>query len=119
MSEGLDLAPIIVWAAGITTLLSLATTIWSLINSGTKKNAATLSAQKDRLDRQQDKIARLEQTVAGMPGKEDLHQLQLTMTEMSGDLRTMSAMMSGSREIMERLETIVSRHEEHLLEKSK
>lgn len=68
-----------------------------------------------RMDRHDGRIATLEQTVQAMPEKEDLHQLQLKLAEMNGSLLRMTAVMDGNAQIMGRLETIVSRHEDHLL----
>ena len=54
--------------------------------------------------------------MATLPGRDDLHGLEIAMTQISGQLSVISEAMNGQREIMKRLETIVSRHEDHLLE---
>ncbi len=48
-----------------------------------------------------------------------MHDLQISITELKGDLKTMSAVIEGRNRLMERLETIVERHEDHLLDGSK
>ena len=58
----------------------------------------------DRMDRQERRIAALEQTVKSLPAKEDVHNLQIQLVRMEGNAKVMS-----------RMETIVSRHEDHLL----
>ncbi len=73
----------------------------------------------DRMDRHETRINQLEQSVKAMPDKDDLHALQLEMVRQTGSLAEMSANFQGSMKIMERLETIVSRHEDHLLKGSK
>lgn len=73
----------------------------------------------DRMDRHDKRITVLEQTVKTMPDKDDMHVLQIEMTKMVGTLGQMQAVMEGNAKIMERLETIVTRHEEHLLEGNK
>ncbi|WP_349538351.1 DUF2730 family protein [Sagittula sp. NFXS13] len=70
----------------------------------------------DRMDRHEVRLQRLEQTVQGLPGKEDLHTLQLEAVKQTGALSEMRAVMAGNAKIMERLEIIVTRHEQHLLE---
>lgn len=69
----------------------------------------------DRMDRHESRLQALEQTVGGLPSKEDVHRIQLSIAEMSGSLNRMEAVMEGNAKIMLRLETIVSRHEDHLL----
>jgi len=78
-----------------------------------------ITAATDRQDRMEARLARTEQTLTGMPAKDDIYQLQLSLVEMKGDLRAMQATMSGNNQIMGRLEAIVSRHEEHLLDGAK
>lgn len=73
----------------------------------------------DRMDRHDNRITVLEQAITVMPDKDDMHRLQLEMVKMTGSLGQMQAVMEGNAKIMERLETIVSRHEDHLLEGNK
>lgn len=72
-------------------------------------------AGSDRMDRHEGRIASLEQTVGGLPSKEDIHKLELHMEKVSGTMSRMEAVMEGNQKIMSRLETIVTRHEDHLL----
>ncbi len=76
-------------------------------------------AGSDRMDRHDKRLTVLEQTVTAMPDKDDMHNLQIEMTRMVGRLSEMQAVMEGNAKIMERLETIVSRHEDHLIEGNK
>ncbi len=76
-------------------------------------------AGSDRMDRHDKRITVLEQTITALPDKDDMHAMQLEMARMVGALGQMQAVMEGNAKIMERLETIVSRHEDHLLEGSK
>ncbi len=73
------------------------------------------NAGSDRMDRHEGRIARLEQTVQTLPGKDDMHQLQLELVKQTGSLNEMRAVMEGNGAVMSRLEKIVTRHEEHLL----
>lgn len=61
-------------------------------------------------------LGSLQQTVEHLPGKSEIHRLEITLTQISGQMGTIGATMEGQREIMQRLEAIVSRHEDHLLE---
>ena len=76
-------------------------------------------AGSERMDRIDGRLASVEQTLRAMPSRDDLHQLHLTVKEMQGDLKTMNAVMEGNNKIMGRLEVIVGRHENHLLDGAK
>lgn len=115
----LNLAPLVPWLSFLAVALSVGTVLWNMLNSGSKRNAERLESHAKRLGDHDQRLATLEQTQGSMPRKDDIHQLHLGMSELRGDLREMRAVMDGSRQIMGRLETIVTRHEDHLLEGSK
>ncbi|RJE87123.1 DUF2730 family protein [Paracoccus onubensis] len=71
----------------------------------------------DRLDRQEVRLGSVQQTLQTMPGKDEMHGLSMSISEMRGEMREMRAVMEGNNRIMERLETIVTRHEDHLLKR--
>ena len=60
------------------------------------------------------RMTEIERIVAGMPGSKELNGLTIALTEVRGELRTMSAIINGQEEIMKRIESSVSRHEDHL-----
>ncbi|MBL4751471.1 MAG: DUF2730 family protein [Amylibacter sp.] len=76
-------------------------------------------AGSKRMDAHDLRIQALEQSVNDLPGKDDMHQLELTLKEIGGDMKAIRATMRGMSESMTRTERIVGRHEEHLLERSK
>lgn len=57
----------------------------------------------------------LERCVTGMPDTQTVHDLALAMERFSGDVRTLQQRVEGSVEILERVERVVARHEDHLL----
>jgi len=124
--QTMDIAPLIIWAAGITTLLNFANIAWSIFSGPTRKlterlakNEARLLETERRTERHANQIAGLNQTVGSMPGHAALHQLELTLASMGGDLREMRAVMEGNAKVMQRLELVVTRHEDHLLDGGK
>lgn len=79
-----------------------------------------------RMDRQAERIAgvdhrltSLEQTVGGLPGQADLHQIALQLREMSGDMKAMGAQLQGQTDMLRRMDRTVDRHEEHMLKGGK
>lgn len=109
--------------------LSLGTLLATGVSCGTAVFAWYRTRSKDlenrlkdgagRMDRHEARIARLEQTVQSLPASQDMHQLQLRLVEIAGDLKALAAVMEGNTKVMTRLEQIVSRHEDHLLEGGK
>ena len=98
----------------ILSFIALATTVWNWLMSGARANAKQISAHAQRLDDHGHRLQRLEQTVNQMPGKDALHQLELHLVGMSGDMKAMRAAIDAVKESQERTEHIVSRHEDHL-----
>jgi hypothetical protein len=114
-----SVATILLWAAAISTLISVATVIWNIFSGPSRKNGERIGAQGKETSALSLRVAALEQKQSAMPTKDDMHALHLGMSEMRGDLREMRAAMEGNMKVMGRLETIVTRHEDHLLEGSK
>lgn len=120
MTEALDIA-----LRAIPVMISIGTLIYAFFATRRKDVDERFNLLDERLhdgskrmDRHDGRIQALEQTVQSLPGKDHLHQLQLELATMNGSLREMSAVMDGNQRIMVRLETIVSRHEQHLLDGS-
>lgn len=105
-------------------LLSLSTIIfswWRTREDRSAKAVADVNKRvgdlKDDLGALKSRVSDLERTIGVMPGSNDMHALTLALSEMRGELREIRAVMGGNQKIMERVETIVARHEDHLLTK--
>jgi hypothetical protein len=112
MTEVLTLSPLIAWIGALSLLLNFGLSVYSLLVSGSRANKQRLDDHEERLAHHTTRLSGIEQALRAMPAKEDLHGLQIALTEVRGDLREMRA-------IMGRMETIISRHEDHLLEGGK
>ena len=103
----------------LTITLSLVVTVFLAFASWVRVRNNAVNERIDdhgeRLDRHEQRILSAEQTLKGMPGKDDIHALSLSITEMRGDMREMRTAMQGQGQIMTRLETVVSRQEDHLM----
>lgn len=67
-----------------------------------------------RMDLHDLRLQALEQDVKSMPGSTELHRLEIQLGGIAGDMKAISASMSGMHESLKRTENIVSRHEDHL-----
>lgn len=103
---------LLIWISIASSLIALATTIYQGVTSGAKANAVMMADQAKRIEK-------LELALAGVPARDDLHNLHIALADMRGDLKAMGATMKGNAQVMERLELIVSRHEQHLLDEGK
>jgi hypothetical protein len=109
---------LILWALALSTIINLGTVIWNIFSGPSKKNGARLDAMSVTLGALELRIGSVETKQASLPSKDDMHELELTMSKLSGDIATMNEKLSGHVQIMTRLEATVSRHEDHLLKKS-
>ena len=55
----------------------------------------------DRMNRHETRISKLESEVLAMPGKDDMHQLQMELVKQTGSLDKMQAVMDGGRVIVQ------------------
>lgn len=101
---------LVLWAVALTTVFNFVSLIWGVFSGPARKVAAELDGFKQR-------VATMEQQLRSIPATEDMHQLELGMARMQGELKTMSETMRGQNEIMKRLEAMIARHEDHLLKK--
>ncbi|WP_425072568.1 DUF2730 family protein [Sagittula sp. S175] len=114
----LDLSTIKDLASVIAVVISLLTGLYAYFANRSKDVETKIDAVDDRCDRHERRIDRLETTVDGLPGKQDLHAIQLHMASMKGDLERIDATLAGQREGTQRLVTVTERLEAYLLNRS-
>lgn len=115
----LSLGPAVPWISFGAVVLALATSLWNLVNSGSKKNASRLDEHADRLAGHAQRITKLEQSHSAMPTKDDMHALHLGVAEMRGDMKELRAVIASNNQVMGRLDKVVTRHEDFLLDGAK
>ena len=104
---------------GLGVIFPMLVAFYTFIATRRKDLDKDLKDGRDRMDRHEARISRLEQAVQNMPGKDDMHALQLELVKQTGSMEKMAAVMEGNAMITARLEVIVSRHEQHLLDGGK
>lgn len=115
----LNISPLIVWVIALSQLLTFGLAVWNLLASGSRANARTLDAHGETLHGLDGRLSAVEVSLKAMPGKDELHQVSMSLADMRGDIRAMGASVDGQRQILSRLETVVSRQEDHLLRAGK
>lgn len=115
--EQVTIDALVAWVAALALLMSFGSTLWTLLNSGARRNASQIDDLRARLDRHEARLQGVEQTLRALPGAADIHKLELALAEMNGKLGIIAAQQEGSNQIMRRLETMVGRHDDHLKSK--
>lgn len=88
------------------------------VQMGRKATNDRIGSTNARLDRHEHRISAVEQTVMGLPGKDDLHDLRIALEGLRGDMKEVRAAQSAAVDASRRQEVVVQRVEQYLLEKS-
>jgi hypothetical protein len=115
----LNISPLVAWVVALNMLLTFALTIWNLMASGSRANAKRLDAHADQLQQHEARISTVEQGQESLPSLQNIHSLELAIVRLEGEIKSVSQVMAGNVAIMERLESVVARHDAHLLEAGK
>jgi division protein CdvB (Snf7/Vps24/ESCRT-III family) len=89
------------------------------VDEAIKTVGSRLDTGSKRMDQHDLEIQSLQQTVASLPAKEDMHRLELTMSDIGGEIKAIGAHIGAQRDVMRRQETVVARIEEYMLEGGK
>ncbi len=115
----MEFDPTFTWSnlvAFVTLAVSFGTAVYAWISSRRTNVEERFKQGSDRMDRHENRLIALEQSIKSMPSREDVHKIELSMERMNGTMARMEAVLEGNQQIMGRLENIVSRHESHLLQ---
>lgn len=115
----LNISPIVVWVIALSQLLTFGLTVYNLFAAGGRANTRKLDEHEVRLTAHDQRLGAIEIVQRAMPTKDNMHELEIAMERLKGEMKTMSQVMVGNQQIMERLESIVGRHEAHLLDGGK
>jgi Protein of unknown function (DUF2730) len=100
------------WFGLISLVLSVVTAFWTLVTKSTKPFDDKLSEHGEDLKSHDRRIQSVEERMQYLPSKDEVHQMQLAMTEMKGSL-------SGVSKSLEVTERTVRRIDEYLREAGK
>lgn len=107
------------WTISVPVVISLATLIFAWLRTRRADVDERFTAGIKRMAALELRIQHAEQLLELSPGKEDIHRVELLVSEMAGDLKAMAASQRSGNDLMRRLEKVVTRHEEHLLDGAK
>lgn len=98
----------------VSLIISIGTAFYAWFSIRRKDVDRRFNEGSKRMDRHDLRLQALEQEQKSMPGGADLHRLELQLGSISGDMKAISATMTGMHDSLKRTENIVSRHEDHL-----
>lgn len=100
-------------------LLSISAVVYSFFVNRKKDTDERFAAGTKRMTKIEQRVADVEHDISTMPAKDDMHRLEIAMTEMAGEMKAVGAHISSQRDVMRRIESVVTRHEDHLLDGGK
>jgi len=103
----LNIAPMIVWVIALSTLLSFATTVWNLVNSGAKQNGRRIGELEHLFEALGREVARLGDKVGQMPDQGMMHRLELSLARMEGHIDRLDERLKPVAAIAERMQEVL------------
>lgn len=99
-----EIANLIVWAAGISNLVALGTTVWNIVSSGARTNAKTLEEHARRIELVTRQIELLEARLDRGPTPEAMQQILVALAKMEGQMEVFNERLMPVKAIAERLQ---------------
>lgn len=103
----------------LSVVLSLAAMVVAWYRTRRQNLDERLKIGSDRMDELDRRLAAAEQNISAAASKDDLHGMQLTLVGMDGKIDVISSNTEANRDMMRRFETVLTRHDNHLLESSR
>lgn len=101
----MTVAEIQLWLMGTSVLLSLSAMVVAYLGRR-HKETEILGRRLDAVD----------ERLKSIPAKEDVHSIEVALANLRGDIRVLTTSMAGHGEILKRVESVVGRHEDHLMQ---
>lgn len=128
--ETTSVQTLVIWALALTAIINFGTNLWTIFSGPSRRNAVSLAEHAALLSRIEARVQSVELHQGALPTmevvhksaeatKQVMHQLELALSDVRGDIREMKAVMDGNTKIMARVENIVARHDDHLLDGKK
>ncbi len=114
--EDTTIQALIVWALALSTLINFGTVIWNIFSGPSKQNGIRLDAMAATMTSVQERVAAIELTQRALPSKDDIHELEMSMERLKGEMGTLGQAMKAHADNASRVEAILTRHEDHLLQ---
>ncbi|MBL4785099.1 MAG: DUF2730 family protein [Cohaesibacteraceae bacterium] len=98
-----------IWLAIVLSGIALATTIWGVLQARSRDNSGKIENLSERVVKVEGSIKGVEREMAHLPKKEAVHQIELAISDLRGELSSQTKEVSSVLRTINRIET-------HLLE---
>ena len=95
---------ILPWASLVALILSIGNMIWVFMMRGVRETADKVQQQEIKLTEHDRRIQKVEGELEHMPTKDELHELQLTMSGIAGKLERFEGELSSVSRTVTRIE---------------
>lgn len=99
-----DVGTLIVWIAGLLTVLNFGTAVWTVFSSPAKAAAARINEVTKRIEQVELRSQRIEDRLSQIPSLEALHELELSLTQTKGEIALLNERLRPIGAMTERLE---------------
>ena len=100
-------ASVILWVAGLGTLLSFGTAFWTIFSGPSKKNGTKITDIETRLNAQELEVQRLRDKVEALPSSQMMHRLELALARMEGHIDRLDERLKPVTAIAERMQDLL------------
>jgi hypothetical protein len=107
MTGGMDIAPVIIWAAGITTLLNLANMLWTIFSGPTRKLSVKHEETERRLVKVEHDLHRLRDRIDQMPNSASIQHLEISLARMEGNINVLSERLIPVAAIADKMQELM------------
>ena len=106
-ATALDIGPLISWVVALAALLSFGTSIWNIMGSGSRQNAAKIVALEMRIALTERVTQHHTDQIDQMPGKDMMHRMELSLSELHGQLGRLDERLKPVAAIAERMQELM------------
>lgn len=106
-TQAFDIGPLINWIVALAAILAFGTSLWNILGSGTRQNAAKLASMDVRLAATERLTQHHTDQIDQMPGLDMLHEIELSLSRLHGDLGRLEERLKPVTAIMERMQELM------------
>lgn len=107
MDAPMDIAPLIIWAAGITTLLNLVNMLWTVFSGPARKLSLKADEAERRLAKVEHDFHRLRDRIDQMPNSASIQHLELSLARMEGNINVLSERLIPVAAIADKMQELM------------
>lgn len=99
-----DVATLIVWMAGLLTIVNLGTAVWNIFSGPARKQEERAREQTKRVEQIELRCQRIEDRLGSIPTAEAMHELRLDLQRTRGELEVVIERLKPLAATMERFQ---------------